>query len=199
MLMMVMGLHERFSPRKSAKNRKGHRFGNGRKLEKSRKTRFSDLASILLHFIELPIRRLPMKMIRFVSMFAAGMLCAALAFAVVEKKSAQTAPMNQRTILQRFGFVDEDCDGFNDLARDADNDGIPNCQDPDWVRPRDGKGFQTHHGYMHQNVNERKGGPYNFSFNYLWNNNWANRFGPTDCPVTPSANQRRNGRANGRN
>ncbi len=55
-------------------------------------------------------------------------------------------PLTQKTILQRFGFVDEDCDGINDLARDSDNDGIPNCLDPDWVHPRDGKGFQSKHG-----------------------------------------------------
>ncbi len=36
------------------------------------------------------------------------------------------------------GFVDEDGDGFNDNAPDADGDGIPNGQDPDWVA--DGNG-----------------------------------------------------------
>lgn len=42
-------------------------------------------------------------------------------------------------------FVDENCDGFNDLAPDADGDGIPNGQDPDWVRPEDGTGRQLQH------------------------------------------------------
>jgi len=38
------------------------------------------------------------------------------------------------------GFVDENGDGFNDLAPDADGDGIPNGMDPDYVRPLDGSG-----------------------------------------------------------
>ena len=39
-----------------------------------------------------------------------------------------------------FIFVDEDGDGFNDLAPDADGDGIPNGLDEDYVRPEDGSG-----------------------------------------------------------
>ncbi len=42
------------------------------------------------------------------------------------------------------GFVDENGDGFNDLAPDADGDGIPNGLDPDYVKPADGTG--QHHG-----------------------------------------------------
>jgi len=38
-------------------------------------------------------------------------------------------------------FVDEDGDGFNDLAPDADGDGIPNGLDPDYVKPEDGTGL----------------------------------------------------------
>jgi hypothetical protein len=38
------------------------------------------------------------------------------------------------------GFVDENGDGFNDRAPDADGDGIPNGVDPDYQRPRDGSG-----------------------------------------------------------
>ncbi len=37
-------------------------------------------------------------------------------------------------------FIDEDGDGFNDLAPDADGDGIPNGLDDDYVRPRDADG-----------------------------------------------------------
>jgi len=37
-------------------------------------------------------------------------------------------------------FIDEDGDGFNDLAPDADGDGIPNGLDEDYVRPEDGTG-----------------------------------------------------------
>jgi len=37
-------------------------------------------------------------------------------------------------------FIDEDGDGFNDLAPDADGDGIPNYADDDYVPPQDGSG-----------------------------------------------------------
>lgn len=45
----------------------------------------------------------------------------------------------------RIAFVDENGDGINDLARDADGDGIPNGQDPDWVKPQDGTGNMGQH------------------------------------------------------
>ena len=41
------------------------------------------------------------------------------------------------------GFVDENGDGFNDLAPDHDGDGIPNGQDPDFVK---GSGQGRHAG-----------------------------------------------------
>ena len=44
-----------------------------------------------------------------------------------------------------FRFVDEDGDGFNDLAPDDDGDGIPNGLDPDYVRPMDGEGKKHQH------------------------------------------------------
>ncbi len=45
------------------------------------------------------------------------------------------------------GFIDEDGDGFNDLAPDADGDGIPNGLDPDFAKPEDGTGSQLQHRY----------------------------------------------------
>lgn len=61
---------------------------------------------------------------------------------------------SQQQLLQRAGtrvqnrilFVDENGDGICDFARDHDNDGIPNGQDPDWVRPQDGTGFMNKKG-----------------------------------------------------
>ena len=45
---------------------------------------------------------------------------------------------------QGRGFVDEDGDGINDLARDHDGDGLPNGKDPDWVKNKqDGAGAQA--------------------------------------------------------
>lgn len=45
------------------------------------------------------------------------------------------------------GFIDLNGDGINDHAIDSDGDGIPNGQDPDYVRPQDGTGQK----FMHQN------------------------------------------------
>jgi hypothetical protein len=42
--------------------------------------------------------------------------------------------------VQVRGFLDEDGDGFNDLAPDADGDGIPNGLDPDYTPSGDGQG-----------------------------------------------------------
>jgi hypothetical protein len=66
------------------------------------------------------------------------------------KNQAQTQSANQlQTQAQarartrvRTQFIDQNGDGINDLYRDADNDGIPNCQDPDWTRPLDGTGYK---------------------------------------------------------
>jgi type II secretory pathway pseudopilin PulG len=76
-----------------------------------------------------------------------------------EKAQAKTAVKSQGETTQnkvqaksefrhrnRIAFVDENGDGINDLARDADGDGIPNGQDPDWTRPKDGTGYQARNG-----------------------------------------------------
>jgi hypothetical protein len=47
-------------------------------------------------------------------------------------------------------FVDEDGDGFNDLAPDADGDGIPNGLDPDYVPAADGTGAGHQYGQVSQ-------------------------------------------------
>ena len=45
-------------------------------------------------------------------------------------------------------FIDEDGDGFNDNAPDADGDGIPNGMDEDYVRPEDGSGNMYRKGQV---------------------------------------------------
>ena len=55
---------------------------------------------------------------------------------------AKTQVRSEFRNRNRIAFVDENGDGVNDLARDADGDGIPNCQDPDWTRPQDGSGYK---------------------------------------------------------
>ena len=46
----------------------------------------------------------------------------------------------------RIMFIDENGDGICDAYRDHDNDGIPNGQDPDWAKQKDGSGYQNRYG-----------------------------------------------------
>jgi hypothetical protein len=67
-----------------------------------------------------------------------------------ELKAQAKAQANVQTKAEfrhrnRIAFVDENGDGINDLAKDADGDGIPNGQDPDWVKPGDGTGYKAQH------------------------------------------------------
>ena len=57
---------------------------------------------------------------------------------------AQNKVQTKSAYQHRFGtvFIDENGDGINDAARDADGDGIPNGQDADWTRPLDGSGYK---------------------------------------------------------
>ncbi len=56
------------------------------------------------------------------------------------RKRTETRPRYQ------YRFVDENGDGINDLFRDHDGDGIPNCQDSDWTKPKDGTGNKGRFG-----------------------------------------------------
>lgn len=49
--------------------------------------------------------------------------------------SSDVAAQEADDVSHGIAFVDEDGDGYNDNAPDADGDGIPNGQDPDYERP----------------------------------------------------------------
>jgi len=123
--------------------------------------------------------------------------------ASTEEIVGPTQAISQKEMVQRFGFIDENGDGINDLARDEDNDGIPNCQDPDWTRPEDGTGYKNRYGYKHQLTNtQNRGGSthFNYNYNYLWNNNWNTANCTNVCDNTSSnVNQRRNRKPGRRN
>lgn len=52
----------------------------------------------------------------------------------------QVGAANQNQVQHGLRFVDENGDGFNDNAPDADGDGIPNGQDPDYQGAKARKG-----------------------------------------------------------
>jgi len=92
---------------------------------------------------------------------AVGFLLVGLAFGLAQEKAQEQAQAKtelkangqvQQNKVQaksefrhrnRIAFVDEDGDGINDRAKDADGDGIPNGQDPDWTKPADGTGYKA--------------------------------------------------------
>jgi hypothetical protein len=55
----------------------------------------------------------------------------------------QTQIRTRTSAAARVMFGDENGDGICDAIRDHDNDGVPNCQDPDWQPPKDGTGYKT--------------------------------------------------------
>ncbi|MBM3306275.1 MAG: hypothetical protein FJY79_10115 [Candidatus Aminicenantes bacterium] len=42
-----------------------------------------------------------------------------------------------------FRFIDENGDGIADVLMDHDGDGVPNKQDPDWIKAKGGPGLQA--------------------------------------------------------
>jgi len=89
---------------------------------------------------------------------------------VLAENTQQKASRNtvQNMVKSRFQvrtlFVDENGDGICDFAhnfRDHDNDGIPNGQDNDWIRPKDGTGQMAGNG--RKGFSARFGGRSDFS------------------------------------
>jgi len=106
------------------------------------------------------MNRKEVKMVmRKIISFVGLLLILGLGFSLAQEQSKKTVRSEIRNKVQtevqtqtqaqtrnRLMFVDENGDGINDLARDHDNDGIPNCQDPDWTRPEDGSGYMNRFG-----------------------------------------------------
>ena len=98
-----------------------------------------------------------------------SLLILGLGFAFAQEKSqseirnkvrSEAQAKAQERLRNRILFVDENGDGISDFARDHDNDGIPNCQDPDWTRPQDGT------GYMNRNKNASSSSQFEYRNRY---------------------------------
>jgi hypothetical protein len=73
-------------------------------------------------------------------------LGAGLVMAQEQTQAAEASKVQNKIATQtrvRTMFMDQNGDGINDFQRDHDNDGIPNCQDPDWTRPGVGTGYKN--------------------------------------------------------
>jgi len=125
---------------------------------------------------------------------------------VLADNSPQKAARNtfQNKVKSEFQagpfFVDEDGDGICDFARDHDMDGIPNCQDKDWVRPKDGSGYQGRFG--DSSSANRFGNKDGFRAGNTWNNQSSKQnrknFGGSICDGSgPKSNGSRRGQGRG--
>ena len=65
---------------------------------------------------------------------------ATLALALLVALSFGSVVFAQEEIVHGPNFVDENGDGFHDLAPDADGDGIPNGMDEDYARSGNAQG-----------------------------------------------------------
>ncbi len=57
-----------------------------------------------------------------------------LVFSSLSARAQDTTKTKNKVITQAHVFVDEDGDGYNDIAPDHDGDGIPNGLDTDWQK-----------------------------------------------------------------
>jgi len=90
------------------------------------------------------IKKKAVALMGFLMILSVGLILAA------ENPQAKARDAAQEKAAQRYQarimFVDQNGDGICDFARDHDNDGIPNCQDPEWSRPQDGTGYKNREG-----------------------------------------------------
>jgi hypothetical protein len=77
-------------------------------------------------------------------MLFAGFLSAQQSYQGQSRNGNKNALQNRNQM--KVLFVDENGDGICDFVLDHDGDGIPNSQDPDWDRPRDGSGLRAQQG-----------------------------------------------------
>jgi len=63
-----------------------------------------------------------------------------------QSKNQVKTQTKEQNKVHGVGFVDLNSDGINDNAVDSDGDGIPNGQDPDYVKPNDGTGQKFQNG-----------------------------------------------------
>ncbi len=63
---------------------------------------------------------------------------------------------------------------FYQWFQDSDGDGIPNCEDEDWIRPEDGTGFMHQIGNITGSVQATGSGSGNL-FEYLWQHKLENK------------------------
>ncbi|MGQ9673255.1 MAG: hypothetical protein ACUVV5_08980 [Candidatus Aminicenantales bacterium] len=78
-------------------------------------------------------------------------LASGILLAQEQSQAAETNRVQTKTkaeVQTRMMFMDQNGDGINDVYRDHDDDGIPNCQDPDWKRPEDGSGYKSRFGQV---------------------------------------------------
>jgi hypothetical protein len=122
------------------------------------------------------IRRLDMSTKNALALTGLLLMLGAGSGLAQEQKQAQVtdrvrnkAPIKfQDRSQNRMRFEDQNGDGINDIGRDHDSDGIPNCQDPDWTRPKDGTGYQNRNGQGGSQA--RLGEPKSFRAGRTWSN-----------------------------
>lgn len=102
-------------------------------------------------------------------------------------------------------FIDENGDGINDNFRDHDGDGIPNFEDPDWIRPQDGTGYGSGQGKMNgkrdgtgKRYNSMRGNQSGFASSFQMFNNFGGNYGAGVCDDTGLSTGRGRGRRGGR-